>query len=124
IMTPIIAIALLAGQSMFPSATFEFGEYRDYSGRIESRPYPKLLTPEGQYLLAGGGKHGVAELFPQTGPTVRVRGSLIARENVSMLEIVPASLEIFPGANVHSSDPIPVGPVRLTGEIVDSKCYL
>jgi len=120
-----VAAILLAGQSAFPAATFEFGQYREYAGKIETWPYASLLTGNGRFLLVGPGKHGVAELFRNgAGHSVSLKGSHIFRGDDHLLEIIPASLKIDGSIASPTAAPEALGPVKMTGEIVDTKCFL
>jgi hypothetical protein len=73
------------------------------------------------------GKHGAAELAePFEGRYVNLSASLAHRDGATLLEIVPDS--IVPVAAPEGA-PAPtglreLGPRRLRGEIVDSKCFL
>jgi len=57
------------------------------------------------------------------GKGVRLKASLIERGQDRMLEVVPGSMQKT-GAELAASTQTDLGPVRLRGEIVDSKCYL
>ena len=121
----VIALALLLvfGQQPFASSTFEFLQYRDYTGRIVDAPSPTLLTSNGPFLLVAPGKHGAGELIRgYNRQSVQLRGSLIRRDADRMIEVLPGS--------IHSTNaPAPpeqvtdLGAVTLSGEIVDSKCH-
>ncbi len=137
----VVTITLLLGgtvswlalaQPPFAAATFEYGRPRDITGRISSAgAYPVLLVEEGsgplpvasrQWLLGGVGKHGAATTG-HSGRRVRIRGPLIHRGTAAMLEVT--ALEPLPDsggrpAPAHSE----LGVFTLTGEIVDSKCWL
>jgi hypothetical protein len=55
---------------------------------------------------------------------VKLRGTLIHREEGKMLEIVPASIVSAESAPQRSSQINELGEASLSGEIVDTKCYL
>jgi len=130
-----VVVVLLSGQMPFAKSTFEFGKSRSFEGILEATPYPTLLVDRpgnvgpnfkySPYLLVAPGKHGADMLFEgMNGKRVRLKGELIYREGQTMIEVEPASIQTFvnsgPGpAQFHS-----LGKVTLTGEIVDSKCYL
>jgi len=40
-----VAAILIAGQSPFPAATFEFQQYRELQGTLIGEPYPALEIP-------------------------------------------------------------------------------
>ena len=125
-----IALALVFAQRPFARSTFEFQDYREFAGEVELKPYPALLVgrPGGReysrYLLVAPGKRGAdAAVRELAGKPVHLRGSLIYRDGQTMVELVPGSVQVLkqqPGAVSFAT----VGEVTLTGEIVDSKCYL
>lgn len=121
-----VALALVFGQSPFAANTFEYAQYRDYEGVLEDWPYPALVTADARFLLVGAGKFGVAAATKgMEGSVVRLKGSLIRRDSDTALEVLPGSLQVklaaVPSSIRRVSD---LGRVTLTGEIVDSKCYL
>jgi hypothetical protein len=117
-----IAYALVIGQAPFAASAFEFGQYREYTGSLEEWPYPMLATADARYLLAAPGKHG-QDIAGLSGRRVRLKGALIRRGEDQMLEVQPGSIHATDGAGAPT-ETIDLGPVRLTGEIVDTKCYL
>jgi len=74
--------------------------------------------------LVAEGKHGFdGKSFD--GQKVKLKGTLIYRDDLRMIEVAAGSIEKFS----ESSDPIEekseaLGNFTLRGEIVDSKCYL
>ncbi|HET8891701.1 MAG TPA: hypothetical protein VFQ41_22580 [Candidatus Angelobacter sp.] len=134
----IVAIAATVGiaQHGFAHSRFEFGRYRAFEGVLLERPYPMLLvvrpgntrraSPFSVYLLVDQFKHGADDRVRGLhGQRVSLEGELIYREGSSMLELKPGSIQKINPAD-SSAAPIlmPFGPLTLTGEIVDSKCYL
>lgn len=125
-----IALVLLFAQRPFARSMFEFQEYREFTGEVELRPYPALLvrrpggTEFSRYLMVAAGKHGAdAEVRAFAGKTVHLRGSLIYRDGQAMVELVPGSVQAAK-QEPETVSVATVGEVTLTGEIVDSKCYL
>jgi hypothetical protein len=125
-----VALTLLLAQRPFGRSTFEFQEYREFAGELELKPYPALLVgrPGGKeysrYLLVAPGKHGAdAEARPFAGNAVRLQGALIYRDGHTMVELVPGSVQVLKEGPAAVSLAT-LGEVTLTGEIVDSKCYL
>jgi hypothetical protein len=130
-----VALLLVHGQMPFANSAFEYGKVRSFEGTLVTDPYPTLLVArpgqtnqqEGysQYLLVAPGKHGAGDLVAGlAGKRVRLQGQLIYRDGKTMVEITPGSI-----ASVESRPPIQLashdlGAVTVTGEIVDSKCYL
>jgi hypothetical protein len=117
------AAILVAGQHPFASSTFEFQQYREFRGTLVTEPYAALAIP-GQglpWLLVGPGKHGPGNLGAWSGRQVRLTGERIFRGEDHMIELLPGSIaEEEAGSTAPVED---LGEVRLTGEIVDSKCY-
>src|SRR6266849_2927152 len=129
------ALMLLVGQQPFANSAFEFGEVRYFEGAVVTRPFPTLLVARpgatGQqdkyshYLLVAPGKHGANDLVARfDGKQVRLQGQLIYREGGTMVEITPGSITVVDAAPADQETTRDLGAVRLTGEIVDSKCYL
>ncbi len=127
----ITALILVLSQMPFARSIFEFGIWRNFEGVVANRPYPMLLVARpgssefSQYLLVAPGKHGADSLVALfEGKHVRLRGQLIYRDRQTMVEIDPKTItEMEPAANpaLATTD---LGSATLTGEIVDSKCYL
>jgi len=125
-----VALVLVFAQHPFARSTFEFQQYREFTGVVELKPYPALVVEQpgtkeySRYLLVAPGKHGAdTEVRGFARKTVVLRGSLIYRDGHTMVELAPGSLKEQRGAAAE----VPVtnlGDVTVTGEIVDSKCYL
>ena len=130
-----VATALLSGQRPFAKSTFEFGQGRSFEGILETTPYPSLLVDRpgavesnsrySRYLLVAPGKHGADMLLEgMNSKRVRLKGELIYRAGQSMIEVEPSSVQPFANAGPGSVQFHSLGEVSVTGEIVDSKCYL
>lgn len=139
-----LSVALLAGaaasavtftalQNPFPASVFEFGQPRVFEGLIQSTPYPTLVVRRpgdgasgfSRYLLVGAGKHGADSLVaPYDGQAVRLKGMLIYRDGNTMIEVLVGSITPATFTAAAESSRVDIGRVELTGEIVDSKCYL
>jgi hypothetical protein len=132
----VVAAGLVAAQQPFARAVHEFGRPGSFEGWIAEHPYPMLRVERpgdvgarggvSSYLLTARGKHGAAGLVRGLdGARVRLAGTLIYRGGATMLELPDAPLERLAG-----SDPAPAAHVEdlgqrtLSGEIVDSKCFL
>lgn len=123
-LTAIVAILLVMTQHPFPASTFEFGNEKQFEGVVHTRPYPLLTNGQASYLLTAPGKHGAESLVQgDDGQRVRLRGSLIYRDQAKMIEVAPGTVATLAGGG-SSLPPEDSGEVTLTGEIVDSKCYL
>ncbi len=121
----VLATILAFSQAPFAKATFEFGVTHTYEGELVEWPVPMLLTADSRYLLVLPGKHGAAKLVHGLDRfRLRVDGTLIERGTDRMLEIVPDSLRPITQTRTPPQPHADLGEVRLTGEIVDSKCFL
>lgn len=137
---PIVAAVLGWGQQKFASAFFQYGVSHTFEGVVRERPYPTLLVARpgatdaasvfSEYLLVGAGKHGAnADVAGFNGRRVRLQGSLIYRDGLTMVEVAPHSVETIRAEErgemrLTPTQPQDLGEFMLVGEIVDSKCYL
>src|SRR6516162_2493587 len=130
-----IALALVIGQMPFANSAFEYGKMRGFEGIIVASPYPTLLVARpgqvgsgdkhSRYLLAAPGKHGADDLVAGfDGKEVRLKGQLIYREHGTMIEIEPGSIAPLNSPPTPKAPAVALGTVTVSGEIVDSKCYL
>lgn len=131
-----LAAALAWGQGGFPPAHFEYDIVRPFEGQVRASPYPALVVQRpgitdvtqslSRYPLTVFGKHGAnLEVAGFDGESVALRGSLIYRNDRTMIEVETGSVE--PAASTQRLSPSVVeslGQVTVTGEIVDSKCFL
>lgn len=129
-----LAMLLAISQASFDAGEFEFGVDRVFEGMLVEHPYPLLIAAGGEggesvtHLLVGFGKHGASGIVGGWGGRrVRVTGSLIANEQMRMIEVHDlepledeTAVERPPGAG----DALRLGRATLVGEIVDSKCHL
>jgi hypothetical protein len=136
----LLALALIFGQMPFANSAFEFGKLRTFKGTIATRPYPVLLVARpgetgpdqvekeekySRYLLVAPAKHGADDLVASLdGKEVSLQGQLIYREGGTMVEIAPGSIRLLDTGTPDEAETRDLGAVTLTGEIVDSKCYL
>ena len=129
------ALVLVAGQMPFANSAFEYGKLRSFEGVIVTRPFPTLLVARpgqtgqedkySRYLLVAPGKHGADDLVASfDGKQVRLQGQLIYRGGGTMVEITPSSIAVTDTAPAIQETTRDLGTVTVTGEIVDSKCYL
>lgn len=130
-----IALVLVMKQMPFANSVFEYGKVRGFEGTIATEPYPALLVERpgmagpqskySRYLLVAPGKHGADDLVAGfDGKKVRLQGQLIYRESGTMVEITPGSITLLDTVPVAQDSTRDLGAVTVTGEIVDSKCYL
>jgi len=107
--------------------TFEYGVVKEWQGTIELDPYPVIRSNQQEFLLVAPFKHGAEDLVKKyVGSLVLVKGSLIYRAGVSMIELS----EIWPdSASFGNSEPFMAREwdetvQTLSGEVVDGKCWL
>jgi hypothetical protein len=125
------AIVLALGQARLSFAAFEFGRERAFSGIIEERPVPSLLVKRpghnsgySRYLLVAAGKHGADELVKgMNGRNASLRGQMIYRESGQMIEVAAGSVQAGNSTAIDLPEQ-DLGVVTVTGELVDTKCYL
>jgi hypothetical protein len=130
------AVTLASGHVPLEGGTFEFGHSKRFSGTIVERPYPLLRVDgvdsnvETWPLLVAPGKHGADALMGGLeGRHTTLSGTRIQRGSHTMIEVEPASV-VRKGSEAPSMAGTALfersdkGPVELTGEIVDSKCFL
>lgn len=120
------------GQKPFAKSFFEFGAVKDFEGTIEARPIPFLLVEKSdknnglpafeRFPLVAEGKHGF-DAENLDGARVKLKGTLIYRDDLRMIEVAANSLEKV-GENSNNFEEESLGNFTLRGEIVDSKCYL
>lgn len=125
-----LAGLLVFVQEPFAAANFEFGKVRKYRGIIEEYPVPLLRVAlpggeESRYPLVAPGKHGAGQLLLGLhDKQVEFDGMLIYRQGVTLVEVMPGTINM-----VSTSGSVPAPPVvelgvrTLAGEIVDTKCY-
>lgn len=128
------ALVLVTGQRPFSNSIFEYGKISTFEGIVDGSPYPSLLLERpgrvgnaqehSRYLLVAPGKHGADTIVAGLdGKRVRLRGQLIYRDGGTMIEVQPGSIASL-GDDSLTTNTKDLGVVTLTGEIVDSKCYL
>lgn len=128
------AMALLAALMVWSMrspgiARWNPAELEEWRGVLRTDPYPMLLTGDGvPALLVVPGKHGAqARVERFNGRYVRIRGSALERSGRLMIEIAPgeSDLELIDEAVRVAAAVIErrPGAARLTGEIVDGKCW-
>lgn len=129
----IAAISFARVQKTYARSTFEYGKERKFEGVIENSPFPVLSTSGSsitdsktkRYLLVAAGKRGAdSQVQEYAGKTVRLRGTLIHRDDQLMIELVKDSISVLADTNEVPSLMTDLGTFDLTGEIADSKCYL
>ena len=131
-----VAALLVVGQQEFYPSTFEFQQYQTFTGTFHTFPYPMLRVLEtdeaggvpsyAHYYLVNFGKMGTQELAnTYDGKRVELEGALIYRDDQVMIELKPETIKVATSGQAHpESEGVSLGTFTLTGEIVDSKCFL
>lgn len=104
-------------------------EVSEFTGPVALDPAPHILTPDGAILIVDFNKFGARErLSPFDGANATLRGTVIRRDGVRLLELSPtsdAAEASSTGASVDlQSVWRAVATESLVGEIIDPKCYL
>ncbi len=128
-----VFVAVVAwAQNRIDSGVYEYGVVNTFEGVLYETPVPMLhMVSSGgasNLLLSGFGKFGPPEVIQgHHGTWVSFDGSLIYRQGLTMIEMnAPESFRAHRAAKPEEARmPLePVGKVSLTGEIVDTKCFL
>ena len=133
----LVPVVLALSQRMIGVSVFEWGNHKTFAGVLQATPYPHLLVPRpgnagsqqhfSTYYLVAPWKFGLDNdaIAPLDGKSVSLKGTLIYRSDQTMIEVVPDSIQ---ATNVALAGALPqtmsLGKQTLTGEIVDSKCFL
>jgi hypothetical protein len=134
----LLAPAVLAvSQTMIGASVFEWGTLKTFSGILQTQPYPHLLVQRpGQtdsvssfssYYLVAPWKFGLdtGVLAPLDGKAITLKGTLIYRDNQTMVETKPVWIQANEKTAATSPpQTVSLGRQTLIGEIVDSKCFL
>lgn len=132
VLIPLIMAILAAAQHPVDEGRFEFGIYKDFTGVLVEEPLPYLIltnadTGETEHaLLSSFGKFGLpAFAAGNNGKQISFKGSLIERKGMKMIEMnSPESFNVLADAKDSITPFESIGPVTLSGEIVDTKCFL
>ena len=138
ILAVLVPVALAISQHMIGASVFEWGTVKKFSGVLKLQPYPHLLVPRpgatgaqpgfSTYYLVAPFKFGLdrEKLSALDGKDVSLEGTLIYRGNQTMVEALPDSIKATDKQSVSlpGTETIGLGRQTLTGEIVDSKCFL
>jgi hypothetical protein len=134
-----VPVALALAQRMIGASVFEWGTLKTFTGIFSATPYPHLLvtrpgaaageTQFSTYHLVAPWKFGLDSkaIGAFDGKPVTLKGTLIYRDNQTMVETKPEWITVATNAepvvaSVAASQSL--GRQTLTGEIVDSKCFL
>ncbi len=139
----LLIVALLATQQKkFSTASFEFGQLTEIKGIYRQHPVPslKIMIAPGSFLtipLIGYGKFGAESVIGALekenntkldGKIVTMKGALLYSDGKTLLQI---DANDRPLVRLDNSSPgkewepviTELGDVRITGEVLDPKCY-
>ena len=127
-----ITTGLVAWQMQDPGAgVWDIGNEQTWEGVLRADPYPLLeidrASEDEIVLLVEMGKFGPERARAFDGQRVEVNGFELERDGRRIFELVPEDRAISAlGGEPASSapPPTPVGSITLSGEIMDSKCFL
>lgn len=128
------ALALVAARSQPDPGVgvWEYGNTKEFRGVVHAAPYPILLADDlgdgepGTLLLVEEGKFsGGARAASADGRRVMLKGALLYRDGLRMLELIPgeAAIQIEAAAGPARGETSDLGDHVVRGEIVDSKCF-
>lgn len=129
----VVAAVIALLQAPADPGYFGFGIATEFEGTLYETPLPVLRTSTADgavtnYLLVGAGKFGPpARAFGHDGQRVRFKGSRIKKADFSMIELNdPSSFQVLGSDPAAAQRPktMSIGRVVLSGELVDTKCYL
>jgi hypothetical protein len=130
----ILSVIFVLSQKPFANSFFEFTETKDFTGTIQAEPLPFLLVEKTEknnglpvferFPLVAEGKFGI-DISRFKNQAVNLKGKLIYRDDLKMIEVVSGSIEANSTKSAASVETMEsLGMQILNGEIVDSKCYL
>lgn len=130
----LLALGLSASQRTIGRATYDWTNEQPFTGILRRSPVPLLEVidesgrPKSRLLVAPW-KHGFSEQLAETydGRRVRLAGKVIQRGDHIMIETSLDSVTLLVDeiTSPHSAPvPVSLGRRTLSGEIVDSKCWL
>lgn len=119
------ATALAFSHRRAGPATWNISRIVELEGVLQTEPYGVLHLEDGSALLVEATKFGLRpEASVLEGRRVNLRGTLLERDGDRMLALLPgeqAFTDLGPGELPKRQE---LGTVMLTGNIVDSKCFL
>ena len=131
-----VAVLLVISQQPFYPSVYEYLQFRTFEGVISQHPYPTLriqrpgttgmLPAHSRYYLVNEGKIGAQETVAGLDHRhVRLQGTLIYRDDQTMIEIVPGTMVALSESGQAAGSPgRSLGTLTVQGEIIDSKCFL
>jgi hypothetical protein len=135
----IAPVVLAVSQRLIGASVFEWGTLKNFSGVLQTQPYPHLLVSRpgnvnakprfSTYHLVAPWKFGLDRdaIAPLDGKSVTLKGTLIYRGDQTMIETKPEWILASTNDERRAQSNAPyqsLGKQTLVGEIVDSKCFL
>ena len=130
----VVSGGIAALQSTIGTAFFDFGNKKEFKGLFLSDPYPMLIseTPikgNSTILLVNEWKFGLDQEMAKSFhlKPVTIKGTLIHDDHQAMIEVVKEGIKIDNGewqSNNFTNQAETIGLKTISGEIVDSKCWL
>ncbi len=127
----VIAAALMAGGAQQPAGngSFAFGNPETIEGTVHAEPVLHIAVSPGDHaaLVVDQGKHGPPEYVTRAaGKRIRMQSTRIERDGLVLLETKgPDEFEVVGDASSgESALEQRSESIQLTGELVDTKCYL
>lgn len=139
LLATILPAVLALAQRGIGTSVFEWGTLKNFSGTLRATPYPHLLVTrpgatgdgaqQSTYYLVATWEFGLdpEAMAAFDGKSVSLKGTLIYRENQTMVETKPEWISLSTNDQRHTLSATPyqkLGRQPLIGEIVDSKCFL
>lgn len=135
----VASVVLALAQRMIGTSVFEWGVQKDFTGILKATPYPHLLVPRpgiadgktqfSTYYLVAQWKFGLdaKAIAGFDNQSVTLKGTLIYRGDQTMIETKPGWIAVSTNGQQRIPADVPdqsLGKQTLSGEIVDSKCWL
>ncbi|MEM1120857.1 MAG: hypothetical protein AAGJ18_10445 [Bacteroidota bacterium] len=135
-----LAFTLVKFSKPFNNHRFELGQVKTFTGILYTTPFPVLVLDEGQSpiegtneaLLVGYGKNGAMTFIRPVeekqgslqGKSVKLAGTLIYGDGKVLIELTKKEKSIIEiGPTVKAATTEPLGQTKVSGEILDPKCW-
>ncbi len=124
----ILAVSIAAAQRDPGAGVWDTANQREWTGVLHAMPYPVLIDEDDQsaLLIVEATKQGPRPVLEASaGHRATLKGWLIERDGRRMIELAPQEDAVNIGEITDAPLKLVLGAeVTLTGEILDSKCYL
>ena len=134
-----LALLLPFLQRRYAPSFYNYMTKSEFEGVFVSKPVPSLRVArpgtidngqekDSNYLLVNPRKYGFSRgnMDELDGKNIRLKGTLIFNRKQTMIEVDQKSIEQIPSNPLEPHEEeklVNLGRYKLTGEIVDSKCY-